>query len=138
MSLLDQLGSVLGNAAQGGGTGGQADLLKAVLGMLNHGQGAGLGSLVSAFQQNGLGHIFDSWVSSGSNLPISTTQLTQVLGQDKLSQLAQQSGLPHGDVASALTQLLPKLIDHASPQGQLPAGNELGGLLGSLAGKLFA
>lgn len=140
MGLLDSITGMLGGGggqAAAAGGGGQAALLQAVMGMLNHGQGAGLGNLAAAFQQGGLGHIFDSWVSNGANQPVSPAQVTQVLGQGQIAQIAQQTGMAHGDVASALSQLLPQIVNHVTPQGQLPQSGQLGGLLSSLAGKLL-
>jgi len=142
MGLMDMVGGMLGgNTAQAGatqGSGGQAALVQAVLGMLTQGQGqgGGIGNLVQAFEQHGLGHILDSWVGTGQNLPITTDQITKVLGQGNLTQLAQQTGMQHSDIVSALTQLLPKIIDHATPQGQLPAGGGLGNIM-SIAKQLL-
>lgn len=134
MGLLD---SVVGALAQGGagGGGGQAELLRAVVGLLgNDAPGGGLGALVSRFQQGGLGDVVASWIGTGQNLPISPDQLHQALGSDTIAGIAQQLGLSHGDAAGQLAQMLPQVIDRLTPQGQLPAGGlgDVGSLLGSL------
>lgn len=137
MGLLD---SVIGAIGSGGGAGGggQGELLNAVIGMLGNanGPGGGLAGLVQQFQQGGLGDVVGSWVSTGQNLPVSADQLTQVLGNDTIGQLAQQLGLSNGDVAGQLSQLLPQVVDKLTPNGQLPAGGGLGDI-GSLLGGLL-
>jgi uncharacterized protein YidB (DUF937 family) len=95
-----------------------------------------LGNLMGAFQQNGLGHIAQSWLGTGQNLPISADQVKQVLGGGTVAELAQKSGLGEHETASALSGLLPQVIDKISPNGQAPAANDLGGLLSSV-GKMF-
>ena len=118
------LGDLLGQGAQGG----QADLLKLVLGMLaSDGQGGGLAGLVRSFQQAGLGEQVNSWVGSGQNLPVSADQLGSVFGQDRMSDMAQRMGLSTGDLGAQLSRLLPEAVDHFTPQGQMPDGG-LGGL----------
>jgi len=135
MGLLDSVVGMLG-ASQGGQGGGNAALISAVVGMLSNGSSAGgLGGLVQQFEQGGMGNVIGSWISSGQNLPISADQLSSVLGSGVLSGLAQQTGLSHGDLAGQLSQLLPQLIDQATPDGQMPAGG-LGDLAGMLGGML--
>lgn len=128
MGLLDSLIGALGQSQGMGGSGGQPDLLGAVIGMLAQRGGAGgdsglggLGGLVEKFTQGGMGDIVNSWVSTGQNLPISPDQLSQVLGNDTLAHLAQQLGMGQGDLGAQLSQLLPQVVDKLTPQGQLPA-----------------
>jgi uncharacterized protein YidB (DUF937 family) len=149
MGLLDGLlGNVIGSALGGGGqVGGANPMLNIVLGMLANNSGAqgaqgggGLGGLMSQFQSAGLGHVMDSWVGSGDNHAISPDQLTQVLGQGQIGQIAQQLGISHGDAAGQLSQILPQIINHVTPNGQAPAGGlgnagDIMGMLGGLLGK---
>lgn len=138
MGLLDSVIGAIGSGGGGAGGGGQGALLNAVIGMLGNanGPGGGLAGLVQQFQQGGLGDVVGSWVSTGQNLPVSADQLTQVLGNDTIGQLAQQLGLSNGDVAGQLSQLLPQVVDKLTPNGQLPAGGGLGDI-GSLLGGLL-
>lgn len=133
MSLL---GNLISSALGGGnGGGGQNPLLQAALGMIN--QHGGLGVLQQQFQGNNLGHIFSSWVGKGQNQPVSPEQVTQVLGHDRVWQLAQQAGVSHGEAASGLAQLLPAIIDKLTPQGTAPTSNALQqGLSALLSGGL--
>lgn len=143
MGLLDSvLGSAMG-ALQGGGQGGAGgDVLMQVIGSLLQGQGGaggGLGALLQQLQQGGLGEAAQSWVSTGPNLPVSADQLQSALGADRIDALAQQVGLPAGDLSSQLAQYLPQVVDQLTPGGQLPTGGgaDLGGLLGNVLGGLL-
>jgi uncharacterized protein YidB (DUF937 family) len=144
MGLLDSvLGSAMG-ALQGGGQGGGNAVLMQVIGALLQGQGgggasAGLGGLLQQLQQGGLGEAAQSWVSTGQNLPVSADQLQSALGADRIDALAQQVGMPAGDLSSQLAQYLPQVVDQLTPGGQVPAGGgaDLGGLLGNVLGGLM-
>ncbi|MFT3663670.1 MAG: YidB family protein [Piscinibacter sp.] len=146
MGLLDSVIGALGQGGQDGqgGGGGQAALLQALLAMLLGGQqggagGGGLADLVARFQQGGLGDVIGSWVGTGQNLPVSPDQLGGVLGDDLLGQLTRSTGMNSGDLLGQLAQVLPQLVDHVTPQGQLPSqGAGAGELdLGSVLGQLF-
>jgi uncharacterized protein YidB (DUF937 family) len=130
MGLLDSVIGALGGA-QGVGRQGSGDMLQAVIAMLAQqggqgGQGGGLGGLVQQFQQGGLGDLVASWIGTGQNLPVSPTQLQDVLGSDMLAQLAQQLGLSQGEATGQLSQLLPQVVDKLTPNGQLPDSSGFG------------
>ncbi len=147
--MQDMVESILGGrSGEGGGGilggllgagGGAAALVPALLAMLGEkggpGGGGGLGALVAAFESNGLGDVVGSWVGTGQNLPITAQQIQQALGP-KVRELAQQHGLGQDAVTTALSQLLPGLVDHLTPDGQLPAGNALEQTLSGLRSKL--
>lgn len=84
------------------------------------GQMGGLGGLLGAFTSAGLGHIAQSWVSSGPNQPVSPDQLQSVFGQQRVEQMAQQSGMSQQDFLSQLSQHLPNAVDGMTPNGRLP------------------
>jgi uncharacterized protein YidB (DUF937 family) len=142
--LGDVLGGLLGQgqdgSQQGAGAGGLGALVPVVIGMLaNDSQGGGgLGGLMEKFNQAGLGGVLGSWIGSGPNPPISGEQLGQVLGDDKMSEIASQLGLSEGEAAGQLAQVLPGLIDKLTPQGQAPEGGfgNAGDLMGMLGGLL--
>lgn len=129
MGLFD---SIVG-AVSGGGQGGSAELVGALLQQVGGEQG--LQGLVQQFTQGGLGEVVQSWVGTGQNLPISGEQIAQVLGNGQLAQLAQQFGLNPDTVAAQLAQFLPGVVDQLTPQGQLPSGG-VGDLMGMLGGLL--
>jgi uncharacterized protein YidB (DUF937 family) len=144
MGLLDDL---LGQAG-GQGLGAIAkiaaqnpQLVAAALSMLSHQQGTiggpgGLGSVISAFQKGGLGDVMSSWVGGGPNLPVDPGKLASALGPDILGQVAQQAGLSHQDAAGSLASLLPELVNHLTPNGQVPEAGSLNGTIGALLGAL--
>ena len=96
----------------------------------------GLAGLLESFQQGGLGHVFQSWVGAGQNLPITPAQLHGTLGSDLVTRITQATGLSQADVEQHLSALLPQIVDHLTPNGQLPQG-DLGSELAGLAQRLL-
>ena len=133
MGLLD---SVIGNMM--GGSGGQSPMQGVLMNMLGGGQqqggmgqtpgpggmagmgGGGLGGLLQSFEQAGLGHIAQSWVSNGPNQPVSPSQLQGVLGQGQVENMAGQAGMQPQDFLSQLSQHLPNAVHGMTPDGQVP------------------
>jgi uncharacterized protein YidB (DUF937 family) len=121
-----------GGAATGGGMGGDlGGLLKGGLGGLLAGGAAGsvisggLGDLLKQLQQNGQGTTANSWVSPGPNKPISPGDLASALGADQISSLMSQSGLSRDELLSGLSQHLPEVVNHLTPDGRLPTEDEV-------------
>lgn len=140
MGLLDSvLGSVLGGAQQSGGQGGGAGaLINIVAGLLaQSGQGGagGLAGLAEQFQRGGLGDVMNSWIGTGQNQPISPGQLGNVLGGDLVGQLSRHTGMQQEDLLGQLSNLLPQMVDHATPEGRIPDGglSDIGALLNRFA-----
>lgn len=96
----------------------------------------GLGGLLQSFQQGGLGHLVQSWIGTGQNLPVSPDQLRGTLGGDWISRITQATGLPQGQVEQNLSTLLPQIVDHLTPNGQLPQG-DLGSELAKVAQRVL-
>jgi uncharacterized protein YidB (DUF937 family) len=113
-------GSNVAGAAPAAAGGINADTLINIASQLLQ-QHGGVGGLVSAFNNAGLGHIVSSWVTTGANQPITAGQVSQVLGSGQLSQIASQLGVNPSQAGSVLAQLLPHVVDHLTPNGQLPA-----------------
>ena len=118
MGLLDELMGQMAGAA-GTPASGHADLAHAVLDMLGNQQAGGLAGLAQAFEQKGLGSVMSSWIGNGANQAITPDQVTHVLGASQLQQLSQKTGIPPALVASALTTLLPTLVDKLTPNGSV-------------------
>jgi uncharacterized protein YidB (DUF937 family) len=66
--------------------------------------------------------VIGSWIGSGQNQAISGEQLSNVLGNDSLSGLANSMGVNSADLAGQLSNILPGLVDKLTPAGQAPAG----------------
>ena len=124
MGLLDNiLGSVMNNNGAEGGT---HPLLGMAMQMLNgQGEGGGLSGLIAQFKQGGLGNLADSWVGTGENLPVSAEQISQVMGSGKIGEIASQLGISQEMVSGGLAKILPDLINHVTPDGQVPQSNDL-------------
>jgi uncharacterized protein YidB (DUF937 family) len=84
----------------------------------------GLGALTKEFQQGGLGQAAQSWVGTGPNQKIVSTDLERVLGTDTLDALSKQTGVGRDDLLAGLSQHLPDLIDQLTPNGRLPSEAE--------------
>ncbi|MDX2452120.1 YidB family protein, partial [Desulfosarcina sp.] len=78
-----------------------------------------------------------SWLGDGNNESVSTDQITNMFGSDKISEFAGKLGLSEDEAAGGLSEALPQMVDKASSGGSLL--DSMGGLSGALgmAGKLF-
>ena len=128
-------GTVRAGLPGGGLGGGLGDVLKGGLGGLLAGGAAGsvisggLGDLLKQFQQSGQGEAANSWVGTGPNKQISPGDLANALGADQIDSLVSQSGLSRDELLAGLSQHLPDVINHLTPDGRLPTENELSGRL---------
>ena len=85
----------------------------------------GLRDLVDRFRQGGLQDVIGSWIGTGPNKPIAPNQLHDVLGGETVDELSRQTGMPRDDLLSELSRLLPGVVDKLTPNGQLPAEQDL-------------
>src|SRR5947209_2903167 len=121
------------NTINAGLPGGLSDLMKGGLGGLLAGGAAGsilsggLGDLLGQLQKSGHGETANSWVGKGDNKPIAPGDLANALGADQIQSLSAQSGLSRDELLSGLSQYLPQVVDHLTPDGRLPTENEIAG-----------
>jgi uncharacterized protein YidB (DUF937 family) len=119
------------NTINSGLPGGLSDMLKGGLGGLLAGGAAGsilsggLGDLLNQFQKAGQGDTANSWVGKGENKPIAPGDLANALGADQINSIASQAGLSRDELLKGLSQYLPNVIDHLTPDGRLPNESEL-------------
>jgi uncharacterized protein YidB (DUF937 family) len=122
-----------GAGAGGPGGGGLGGLLTGGLGGLLGGAAAGsvlsggLGDLLNQLQKGGQGDAANSWVGSGTNKPVAPGDLANALGADQIAHIASQSGMSREDLLNGLSQYLPQVVDHLTPEGRVPTDNELSG-----------
>ena len=114
-SIKQQVGQHVGEA-------GSDSIISGVLSMFGGNSGSGIGALVQAFREKGLAGVAESWVSTGSNLPISGDQIEQVLGNEKVQELCAKFNVSPDMVKNILAQHLPNAVDRMTPNGQLPPG----------------
>lgn len=137
----DRLGELLGNitgrgqdslpgSSQRSGTGASnAGGLGGLLGGLLGGGAAqglpgGLGDIIDSIRGNGHAEVADSWVQTGPNRQLESTQLASALGEDTIAQLTTQTGLSREELLSRLKSVLPTAVDKLTPQGRLPTESE--------------
>jgi uncharacterized protein YidB (DUF937 family) len=118
MSLLDIAAQALGGANTAGGS---SAAISEVMNMVNSYPG-GVGGLVGAFEKSGLGGVASSWVGTGANQPVTPQQVQTGLGSDAISSMAAKLGVSPDIASGVLSQLLPHVVDHMTPGGQVPAG----------------
>jgi uncharacterized protein YidB (DUF937 family) len=138
-SLEDLLGSLTGGRTQteaapqagGGGTGSLlATLAPIIASML---AGGGLQKILQQLQAKGMNDKASSWVSTGENQPLSADEVKEVVGEDQVRAAAAQAGVSEDEAAGGLAELLPQIVDKASPDGQLMDEKSLDDALGKLA-----
>jgi len=137
-SIVGQVSGALAGAAPGTApAAGQVHpgLLDVVTSMLSSegGAGGGLQGLVQRFEQQGLGHLVQSWIGTGHNLAITPEQVQAVIGEPHIQALAQKLGLSTADITNQLAGLLPHAIDAATPGGAPAQGSVLSEALNAFA-----
>ena len=116
MGLFDNIaGRVIGKL---GSSDSQDVMLQAAIKLFN--EYGGLNGILDKFRSSGFAAEADSWVGTGNNLPITSAQITQVLGQPMLDDLAAKLGMPADAIGRKLAEYLPKVIDRLTPDGIVP------------------
>jgi len=117
MGFMDELKNiVVGQQGEAGGS----SMLDNLLDMLNDQKSGGMSGLIQKFNEKGLGEHISSWISTGKNLPISADQIRDVLGSDRIKELASKLNLGEHDASKSLADFLPQLIDKLTPDGSVP------------------
>ena len=133
--LGDLLGGILGGGSQGGSSSGLGGnpmlkmLLPLVASLLMNG---GLQKILGRLQQNGKGATGQSWVSTGENEPVDAADIKAALDPGELERIAQQLGVSEDEAADAVAQVLPDVVDKATPAGERRADDELDRTFGRL------
>jgi uncharacterized protein YidB (DUF937 family) len=84
----------------------------------------GVGNTVQDIERSGHGEIARSWVGRGQNRPISPEKLEAALGEDGIKDLMLQTGMERDELLATLSEHLPRVIDHLTPEGRLPTEQE--------------
>jgi uncharacterized protein YidB (DUF937 family) len=118
MGLFDAaLGSLF--ATPGAASTAQPPIAQALESLLQ--QHGGLGGLVTQLSQGGLANEVGSWIGNGPNQGVSGPQIAQALGSGTVGRIAQQLGVNPQEAGALLAQVVPHLVDHMTPGGQVPA-----------------
>ena len=118
--------------------GGDADssvITDALSGLFSNEEGGfDLGNIISSVtsgEEGGIGSIVSSWLGDGENAGVDASQITELLGSDKISAFAEKLGIDTDTALSGLTDAVPNIVDKASEGGSL-----MGSLLGAVTGGL--
>ena len=99
--------------------------------------GIDLGSILGKMQQGGMADMASSWLGDGDNQEISSGQVADIFGSDKISDFASKLGLSEDEAVGGLRDALPTMVDKASSGGSIL--DSIGGVEGaiSMASKIF-
>lgn len=90
-------------------------IIDALENLLSNGSGSiDLGGILASLSKNGLGEIVGSWLANGNNKSISSEQIINLLGSDKIENFAKELGLTQESAANALAQAVPHMIDRTT------------------------
>src|ERR1700733_3172423 len=78
----------------------------------------GLDRTVQDFDRSGHGDAARSWVGRGPNRSISADQVGAALGEDGIRDLMGRTGMDREELLAALSEHLPRVIDHLTPDGR--------------------
>ncbi|MDA9951655.1 YidB family protein [Oligoflexaceae bacterium] len=133
-----QIGAQLLASKFGGGV--QASSVQSALGGLfgkSAQGGPDLAGLIGKLSGGGMQGLVGSWLGSGENQAMNEEQVESAFGADKIQDFAKAVGQEPAQVKAGLKDVLPQMVDKASPNGNLAESlGSLGGLAG-MAGKLF-
>lgn len=115
-----------------GGSGGNSDAIGSMLGNILSGgdKAGGMNGLLSGMKEKGLGSVAESWLGDGDNEEISADQLRDVVGNDKVAEMASEMGTDEGSLLDTLRDALPQMVDKGSSGGSLL--DSVGGISGAL------
>ena len=117
-SSSDGMGSALG------GKGGALAALLIPLAMQWVQRNGGVGAVLDRFRQQGYSRQASSWMSTGENEAVSGQQIGEVVGTDELSRLSQQLGMEPEEVADSMARVLPEVVNHMTPSGEVTAESD--------------
>jgi uncharacterized protein YidB (DUF937 family) len=84
--------------------------------------GNGMQGIVSRMTDAGLGQQVQSWIGKGDNQPISSEQIKQAVDASALQRMSEKTHMNPDQICDHTAQVLPNLMDHATPEGTMPTG----------------
>ena len=129
MGMFDGLvGNVLGKVM-----GDKAGMAQVAMDMFN--QNGGVAGLMEKFKAGGLTEQAASWVGTGENIAVSPEQISSVMGEGAIADMAAKFGLSPEVLSAQIAEHLPTVVDKLTPNGEVSADSG-GGLLSSVLGML--
>ncbi len=135
--LISEVAQKFGLGDKAGG------LLVGVLSLITNADNGGLAGFIGKFTGAGLGNVVNSWVSRGENTALTNDQLSSVLGNQTIHNMADKVGISPALAMPALAYMLPKVVDALTPDGVVPSSlpntitnyiSNFGGMLGKGVG----
>ncbi len=131
MGLLEDIAgkvkAALGNNPQAGAT------VDHLLAWVQNAQASGgLTGIIQQCENGGLGTMVKSWIGTGPNLPVTAEQIKAALGSDRIQQLAARLGVSPDLAAQRVADVLPHVIDHLTPGGNLHPSIAITGQMASI------
>jgi uncharacterized protein YidB (DUF937 family) len=120
-----------------GGSEQHSKLMDLATGLIASRESGGLAGVAQLFQNKGLGDAISSWIGTGQNQPVTGDQIKNVLGSEQIQLFAQKLGLSSEDISKGLASVLPQIIDHLTPHGQVPDQGALEQQIAALKDRLF-
>jgi uncharacterized protein YidB (DUF937 family) len=141
--LLKMGATAFMTSSKSGNTGSVLDigsLSAALLGLCRGSNGNGsldIGDILGKMQSGGMADIAQSWLGDGNNADISDNQITEIFGDDRITDFASKLGLDQKEAVGGLRDALPQMVDNASAGGSLL--DSIGGIGGAInmASKIF-
>ncbi|MBN1413461.1 MAG: DUF937 domain-containing protein [Bacteroidales bacterium] len=124
MGLLDSLLNMAGGSPKA--TESNKNAVTSIMDILvNNQQTGGLDGLVGKLTKAGLGNAVDSWISTGKNKSVKSSQLNNALGSDVISQIAAKLGVSNTAASGMLAKFLPMIIDKLTPDGKTSSTSQI-------------
>jgi uncharacterized protein YidB (DUF937 family) len=102
----------------------QDKLISGIGSMITDGK-ISMSGLQAQAEKAGLGDLFNSWVGTGENKPISAEQVKSMATEGGLQKLADDAGISIDEAAEEVSKVLPDLVDKVTPDGVLPADDAI-------------
>jgi uncharacterized protein YidB (DUF937 family) len=119
---MEFIGKIFGGGSDKGNS--QTALMQGVMSMVS--SGGGLQGMLGKFDAAGLGTIARSWVSKDEpNQPINGDDVLQALGEQHVTQLAENAGVSPDEASNQLATILPDTVDNLTPDGMIPDQTQL-------------
>ena len=106
------------------------------------GESIDLSSILSKISDGNFSETISSWIGDGENKPISTEEISDLVGEDKISEFASNLGINLDSAKGALADAIPNLVDKVT-SGENSFINDMlekvGGVDGAMdmIGKIF-
>ena len=104
-----------------GSSAGSDSMMSALSGLLGNSQGdLDLAGLAHQMMGSGeFGDMVSSWLGDGANKSISPASIMSLFGENRMSEFARKVGADTSSAASALSEVIPSMIDKSSSGGNL-------------------